>query len=155
MVNYRTPGTRHLVHMKAHHKLITSVWIQLLNCHTLLRTAEKQDSHIMAIWQEIAQNTFSQITWNTRCELLKGCTHQTKLKAGFNSHAFGRFLRLQVAYCKDVVSAHRCTADCITDSLARGERRMTPAHGHCRWIAVQNSDLIWRWRSCCKLVSSR
>lgn len=49
MVNYRAPRTRYLVHMETHNKLIASVWIQILNHHTLCDTVDKQNSDIMAI----------------------------------------------------------------------------------------------------------
>lgn len=56
MVNNRTPGTRHLIHMQTHNKLIASVWIQILNHHTLFGTVDKQHSYIIGIWQTIIQS---------------------------------------------------------------------------------------------------
>lgn len=49
VVNNRTPGTRHLVHMETYNKLISSVGIQTLHRHALFGTVNKKQSY-MSIW---------------------------------------------------------------------------------------------------------
>lgn len=49
IVDNRTPGTRHLVHMETHNKLIVGVWIQILNHQALFGTVNKQHSYMMGI----------------------------------------------------------------------------------------------------------
>lgn len=49
MVKDGAPGTRHLVHMKTHNKLVASVWLQIWHRHRLFGTVDEEKSHVIDI----------------------------------------------------------------------------------------------------------